>query len=213
MTRLKQTFKKALIKLALLGRKPVVIELATSSEKSWQRITDLLFALLSKKFEVLLIEPSPSINPALNRFFSRSLAIIMPQGYGNLNLTGWKNFCLIENGAVLAGKNIKGSMKRNVAFIASEDSLRRSRLPKEVKFMSFGFGENCQLRATDLNRTEEGFSFKIRSQGSLVPLRITNKDLNESEIYNILLTASLGLDLKMHLVEIAQILENYYNRG
>lgn len=89
-----------------------------------------------------------------------------------------------------------------------------------VRISLFGFGEQCDVRATDVLMNyrngnpassadnPSGLSFKLSHKGATMPVRLDNI-LARHNIYAALAAISVGIELGMNLVEIAKSLENF----
>ena len=77
-----------------------------------------------------------------------------------------------------------------------------------AKILTFGFQEEADLRATDvnLNHLNHGVNFKINYQGSVVPIWL-EKYSGEGQIYAALAAISVGIVFGLNLVEISQALK------
>ncbi|MEK7582783.1 MAG: UDP-N-acetylmuramoyl-tripeptide--D-alanyl-D-alanine ligase [Patescibacteria group bacterium] len=80
-------------------------------------------------------------------------------------------------------------------------------------FMTFGFSQGADLRASDLayymhDHHVAGLSFKIHKNESFVPIRVPGL-VAPHQIQSILAAAAVGLHFGMNLVEIGSALESY----
>lgn len=87
---------------------------------------------------------------------------------------------------------------------------------KEMRVLTFGFGESADVRATayeirtgvDAGREiPEGINFKLEYRGTIVPVRLHGM-FGKGAAYAALAAAAVGLALKMHLVEISEALSD-----
>ena len=74
--------------------------------------------------------------------------------------------------------------------------------------ISFGFGEGAEIRALNEKISNDGVSFKISYQGSLVPCRMRNV-LGKQYIYAALAAAAVGITFDINLIEVSEALSIY----
>ncbi len=75
------------------------------------------------------------------------------------------------------------------------------------KEITFGFQENSDFKASDINKLEDGTNFKINYKGNIVPVWL-EKSSGKEEIYAALAAAAVGFILDLNLVEVSQALKN-----
>ena len=74
--------------------------------------------------------------------------------------------------------------------------------------ISFGFGEGAEIRALNEKISNDGVSFKISYQGSLVPCKMRNV-LGKQYIYAALAAAAAGVTFDINLIEVSEALSIY----
>jgi len=80
-----------------------------------------------------------------------------------------------------------------------DPALKKIKKENGAKIMTFGFGENADFQASDIQDT----SFKLNYKGSIVPVWTNNKE----DIYSVLAAACVGTYLGLNLVQISEALK------
>lgn len=80
---------------------------------------------------------------------------------------------------------------------------------KEFEFekISYGFSENSDFMASDVNETEEGINFKLNYRGNSIPIWLKNKSGND-KIYEALAIICIANILGINILEIAEKIKN-----
>lgn len=83
----------------------------------------------------------------------------------------------------------------------------------KAKTLTYGFGEGAMLHIDNLLflrdvKRVEGFSFKLNYDGKTIPVRLP-KLVAIHHISSVLAGVAVGIVLKMNLIEIAEVLENF----
>lgn len=81
----------------------------------------------------------------------------------------------------------------------------------KAKIITYGFGNNVDIRATDIQRLDSGrlgFSFKIRHAGNVIPV-VTEHLLAEYQIYSLLAAFAVGTVLGKNPLDIAKRLADF----
>jgi UDP-N-acetylmuramoyl-tripeptide--D-alanyl-D-alanine ligase len=115
------------------------------------------------------------------------------------------------------------SLKKDGVAIVNTDNpkilkLKNQEKKEKIKFSTFGFSVEADVRATEIfynySRREDekslikGLGFKVNYKGSSVPVRL-NKILAKHNIYAALAGITVGIELGLNLVEIAEALKNF----
>lgn len=112
------------------------------------------------------------------------------------------------------GKLIAALPEDGFAVLNADDKRTlRMRERTNAKIFTYGFGEEAMVRADNLlfhreARRVEGFSFKLNFDGKSIPVRLP-KLVARHHIPAALAAASVGLALRMNLVEISEALEGF----
>lgn len=84
----------------------------------------------------------------------------------------------------------------------------------KARVISFGFNNEATVRAVDVNINYDskgevsGTNFKLQCGGNIVPIFLENI-FSSSQIYGVLIAASVGFIYEMNLIEITQQLKNF----
>jgi UDP-N-acetylmuramyl pentapeptide synthase len=78
----------------------------------------------------------------------------------------------------------------------------------KAKTITFGFGEDSDVRIVEYKIFEEGINFKLFSNGSFVPV-ILNNCFGKPYAYAAAAAACVGISLGLNLVEISEALLSY----
>lgn len=112
------------------------------------------------------------------------------------------------------GKFITLLTEDSLAIFNADDQLAAKMAEKtKAKIVTYGFGESAALLADNPvfykgeERKEKGFSFKLNYEGNTIPVRLP-KIVSAHHIEPVLAAVSVGIALKMNLVEIVSILES-----
>lgn len=117
------------------------------------------------------------------------------------------------------GKLIKSLSSNGLALLNYDDpTVYEMKNLTKAKVLSFGFGKNADLVASDIfyffegnqgfnNQIWAGITFKLNYRNSLVPVRLNNA-LGRHQIYSALISAGIGLYFGLNLVEISKFLED-----
>jgi len=122
----------------------------------------------------------------------------------------------LENIAREKGELVRSLSDRGLAIL-NADNPRVLSMAENLKsaVVTFGFGEQADLRATDIafNYSEsgeiQGLSFKLNFRGTSIPVRLNNV-LAKHQIYSALIATAVAEELGMNLVEIASRLSEFY---
>ncbi|MCK9378839.1 MAG: Mur ligase family protein [Candidatus Moranbacteria bacterium] len=163
--------------------------------------------------EILVLEMAvdqPGDMDYLLSFVSPDVGVIT-----NISASHMEFFGSVENIAKEKWKLIKGIKNNGIAIINGDDG-EIIKIKKDIsaKCVEFGFQEGLEVQATDANFNYvdgkiSGISFKLNYQGKIVPFRLPHI-LAFHQVYSILAAVSIGMQLKIHLVDMAQSLENYF---
>jgi UDP-N-acetylmuramyl pentapeptide synthase len=114
---------------------------------------------------------------------------------------------------ILSSKDLdsKNFIDNQDFIIYNSDSVEFKNFIKDMehKKTDFGFNENANFRASDVNITEEEINFKLNFKGSSVPIWLKNENStnNADEIYAIFSAICVGVYLGMNIVEISENLK------
>lgn len=89
-----------------------------------------------------------------------------------------------------------------------DESARRIKNGANVNLLTFGFSEKADLKASDVNVSEEETNFKINYQGDIVPVWLRNI-FGKDKIYGALAAVCLAVLKGLNLVEASQSLRIY----
>ena len=91
-----------------------------------------------------------------------------------------------------------------------DETMREIVEDKEVqcKCIEYGLDQGAEVRATDINVSKKGTSFKLNYEGNTVPIWLKNL-VGKRQIYSALITCSLGVNLGINLVDVTQSLKTY----
>jgi len=114
-------------------------------------------------------------------------------------------------------ENIVAHQKQNnVAILNYDDELVMAMAKKtSARIVTVGFREGADFRATDINfgfdkdARRSYLVFKLHHNGSIVPVKIENA-LAKTHIYSFLFAAAVATEKKMGLMEIIEVLKNFY---
>lgn len=132
----------------------------------------------------------------------------------NVSSSHMAYFGSVGNIAKEKGKLIASLSESGFAILNADDqNVLKMRERTGAKTLTYGFSEHAFVRADHLlfhrdPRRAEGFSFKVNVEGKSVPVRLP-KIIARHHIFGALAAASVGLALKMNLVEIAGALERF----
>lgn len=88
-----------------------------------------------------------------------------------------------------------------------DETIREIKDETNLKELTFGFQEEADFRATDVN-LNGGTNFKINHQGNVVPVWL-EKVFGKEQVYSTLAAAGVGTIFGLNLVEISQALKDY----
>lgn len=94
------------------------------------------------------------------------------------------------------------------------DLVYKMKSKTKARVITFGFHNKADIRAIDANisynsRGEaSGINFKLQCGGNIVPVFLENI-FSSSQIYSVLIAASVGFIYEMNLIEITQQLKNF----
>jgi len=74
--------------------------------------------------------------------------------------------------------------------------------------LTFGFGENADLRATDCYFTKSGTTFKLNFKGNILPIWLSNF-ADKRYIHPALAALSIAQIFNLNLVEASQVLRTW----
>lgn len=104
------------------------------------------------------------------------------------------------------------------AILNADDKIVIGLQPKiKARVLTFGFSERADIRALDLNLSQElvdnelkikGLRFKLSYGGSVVPI-ILSEIIAEHQVYSVLAAAAVGLILELNLLDIAEALKDF----
>lgn len=123
-------------------------------------------------------------------------------------------FGSITNIAKEKGKLVAALPEDGFAILNADDKRTKKMQDKtKAKVFTYGFDEDAMVRADNLIfyrdvKRLEGFSFKLNFEGKSIPVRLP-KIVAKHHIPAALAAASVGLSLRMNLVEIAEALESF----
>ncbi len=104
-------------------------------------------------------------------------------------------------------ENIKE--KDKFILVLNQDDEKIFDAVKELEFekMTYGFSENSDFMASDVNETEEGINFKLNYRGNSIPIWLKNKSGND-KIYEALAIICIANILGINILEIAEKIKN-----
>lgn len=88
-----------------------------------------------------------------------------------------------------------------------DETAREIKDETNLKETTFGFQEEADFRATDVN-LNGGTNFKINYHGNVVPVWL-EKVFGKEQVYSALASAAVGVIFGLNLVEISQALKDY----
>jgi len=88
-----------------------------------------------------------------------------------------------------------------------DDIVKKIKNEKTENVLTFGFREQADFQATDIN-LDEGTNFKISHMGNIVPFWL-QKPCERGCIYTTLAAVAIGIIFGLNLVEISQSIKNY----
>lgn len=87
----------------------------------------------------------------------------------------------------------------------NNEATKELKKDSSAQFLTYGFQEGPDLKATDINISSEGINFKVDYQGKIVPFWL--KNISEKEqICGVLAAICVGIIKEINLVEISQSL-------
>jgi UDP-N-acetylmuramoyl-tripeptide--D-alanyl-D-alanine ligase len=159
--------------------------------------------------EILLFE-SDSKNEDFNYLIQRSsLPILIGTQVGDIPSD--RNFFAGEEGEVGELKKLAKILPTFGYLILNfdDETVREIKTESRAHTLTFGFQEGADLRASDI-RLNRGTNFKIRLNGSLVPVWLEGV-FGKEQIYAALVAATAGKIFDLNLVKISQGLKNYHS--
>lgn len=102
----------------------------------------------------------------------------------------------------------------NIDNMHVKELLKKHKKGGEINGITFGFSEDCAVRATDVHYHYQGghacgISFKLNYDGKIIPVRLSNI-IARHHIYAVLAAISVGIYFKINPIEIAGSLENFF---
>jgi len=132
----------------------------------------------------------------------------------NISSSHIEFFQSLENIAKEKGKLIEQLPADGFAILNADDE-RALKLAGRTKAqtITFGFSETAEINADNVTYNyagdvPEGISFKLNYDGTSMPIRLTGM-LARHQIYGALSGIAAGIVLKMNLVDIASVFENF----
>lgn len=132
----------------------------------------------------------------------------------NISSSHIEYFKTLDNIAREKGKLIEALPKEGAAILNNDDDLVLGLREKaQAPVFTFGFGEFADVSASNVapiyeNNVPCGITFKLSYEGSILPMRLPGI-IAPHLVYAALAAVAVGLQFKLHLVEIAEALKNF----
>lgn len=199
------------------------VESGESSILKWIGVFLKSLAIIIFPFEypeVLILEMGvdrPGDMEYLTSFIKCDLAVITDISGSHLEYFGTLDGVAKEKWTLVDNLKSDGIVALNIDN-QEISKLKNSKKREDLRFLTFGFSENAEIQASevlynyngeDKNKKEIcGLSFKLNYKGNSIPVRLNNI-LAEHNIYAALSAATVGIEFKINLVEIAGALEKF----
>jgi len=168
--------------------------------------------------DILILElgvDRPKDMEYLTKFIYCQIAVMTAIGEIPVHIEFFKNAKdLIKEKSIL----VKSLPENGLAILNSDDpSILEMKELTKAKILSYGFGENADLKAENVSyyfnergnfNNLGGINFKINYQGHIVPFQLKNI-LGRHQIYPVLAAIAVGLNFGLNLVEISESIKNY----
>lgn len=191
------------------------------SVKKWTKIIMKALKLLVKKTEypdILVLEMGvdrPNDMKKMLEVVKPDVGILTGIGKFPAHIKYFRNAKHIMREKFLLVKSLS---KKDLAVLNYDDEfIRESSENTRAKIISYGFSNDCVLRAEEIflgNRKWKaengtaGISFKISYQGTTVPFRFPNV-LGRGQIYATLAAVAVGLRFGFNLVEMSETISRF----
>jgi len=92
---------------------------------------------------------------------------------------------------------------------SDDDAVLDLKNKTKAKIITFGFGEDANLVASNYSVRKDGITFKVDCDGSSIPVRLLNV-FGKHHVYPVLAAFAVGQAAGLNLVEMAEALAFYY---